>query len=104
MLLAAAKEMTMTSIAVEPRFKLIYYPFRGRAELIRLIFEHLDIAYTDQRISFDEWAERKLGKYSTTRHLPEQSSELHLLQLQNLHLEFYQCSSLMAKLSLAAQP
>lgn len=53
----------MTSAVVEPRFRLVYYPFRGRAELIRLIFEHLDIPYTDQRISFDEWAQRKLGKY-----------------------------------------
>ena len=45
----------------EPRFRLVYWNFRGRAELIRLIFEHLEIPYIDQRISFEEWAKRKPG-------------------------------------------
>lgn len=45
----------------EPRFRLIYYNFRGRAELIRLIFEHLEIPYIDQRISIEEWTKRKPG-------------------------------------------
>ena len=52
--------------AKEPRFRLIYYHFRGRAELIRLIFEHLEIPYIDQRISFEEWAERKPGAWNQT--------------------------------------
>ena len=45
----------------EPRFKLIYYPFRGRAELIRFVFAQLEIAYVDERISVEEWAKRKPG-------------------------------------------
>ncbi len=45
----------------EPRYKLIYYPFRGRAELLRLIFIHLDIAYEDARIPLNKWTELKPG-------------------------------------------
>ena len=48
----------------EPRFRLVYYNFRGRAELIRLIFEHLEIPYIDQRISFEEWAKSKPGSWN----------------------------------------
>ena len=45
----------------KPRFRLIYYQFRGRAELVRFTLEHLNIPYIDQRISFEKWAERKPG-------------------------------------------
>lgn len=44
-----------------PAYKLLYYPFRGRAELLRLIFVHLNIPYEDVRIPPDEWAKLKPG-------------------------------------------
>ena len=53
---------TSNGVSSKPRFRLIYYPLRGRAELVRFVFEHLEIAYVDERISFEEWATRKPGK------------------------------------------
>ncbi|XP_064383128.1 hematopoietic prostaglandin D synthase-like [Halichondria panicea] len=38
-----------------PEYKLIYFHARGRAELIRFLFEHLEIQYEDQRMTFEEW-------------------------------------------------
>ena len=60
---------TSNGVSSKPRFRLIYYPLRGRAELVRFIFEHLEIDYIDQRISFEEWARMKPGESSGTRQL-----------------------------------
>ncbi len=44
-----------------PEYKLIYFHARGRAELIRFLFEHLEIQYEDQRMTFEEWPSIKPG-------------------------------------------
>ena len=40
-------------------YKLHYFPVRGRAEPIRLLFAYKDIKYEDIRIPFDKWQENK---------------------------------------------
>jgi len=40
-------------------FKLTYFNVRGRAELVRLIFEKSGIQYEDERLTSDEWKNRK---------------------------------------------
>ena len=35
--------------------KLTYFDVRGRAEVIRLLLEHAGVAYTEHRVSLDEW-------------------------------------------------
>jgi glutathione S-transferase len=43
-----------------PRPNIIYFNIRGRAEVIRLIFEELGVAYDEQRISSpEEWTAMK---------------------------------------------
>ncbi|XP_020280143.1 glutathione S-transferase-like [Pseudomyrmex gracilis] len=43
----------------QPRYRLIYFNARGRAEHIRYIFAHTGIDYIDERISNDRWPELK---------------------------------------------
>ena len=54
--------MSSKHCELSPRYKLIYYPFRGRAELVRFIFAHLNIPYKDERIPVEEWIKRKPGE------------------------------------------
>ncbi|XP_071528350.1 hematopoietic prostaglandin D synthase-like [Panulirus ornatus] len=42
-----------------PEYTLIYFNFKGRAEIIRWIFEYGDIPYTDERIAWEDWPEKK---------------------------------------------
>ncbi|KAM8906402.1 hematopoietic prostaglandin D synthase isoform 1-T1 [Lycaon pictus] len=42
-----------------PKYKLIYFNMRGRAEIIRYIFAYLDIKYEDHRIEQTDWPEVK---------------------------------------------
>lgn len=52
----------MSSTAEQaPKYRLIYYPFRGRAELLRILFAYLQIPYEDVRIELSEWMELKPG-------------------------------------------
>merc|ERR1712183_99222 len=46
-------------IITMPEHKLFYFNGNGRAELIRFIFAHGGIKYTDVRIEMSEWATRK---------------------------------------------
>ena len=39
-------------------YKLIYFNFKGRAELTRLIFAQAGVEYTDERLTFEEWGQR----------------------------------------------
>ncbi|KAL6437607.1 hypothetical protein ACFW04_004199 [Cataglyphis niger] len=43
----------------QPRYKLIYFNARGRAEHIRYIFAYAGIDYIDERITNDCWPELK---------------------------------------------
>lgn len=45
-----------------PKYRLIYFPFRGRAELVRMLLAHLQIPYQDKRIETAEWMNLKPGK------------------------------------------
>lgn len=47
------------------QYKLYYFPGRGRAEVIRLIFAHAEVSYEDIRISTSEWPKHK---ESMTKH------------------------------------
>ncbi|XP_066305112.1 hematopoietic prostaglandin D synthase-like [Branchiostoma lanceolatum] len=44
-----------------PKFRLVYFNIRGRAELTRLLFAAADLKYEDQRFDFgsDQWKELK---------------------------------------------
>ncbi|KAK7027291.1 hypothetical protein SK128_005166 [Halocaridina rubra] len=42
-----------------PEYKLIYFNAKGTAELIRWIFTHGGITFTDERIEMEDWPERK---------------------------------------------
>nr|XP_055169246.1 hematopoietic prostaglandin D synthase isoform X1 [Nyctereutes procyonoides] len=44
---------------IMPKYKLIYFNMRGRAEIIRYIFAYLDIKYEDHRIEQTDWPEVK---------------------------------------------
>jgi glutathione S-transferase len=43
------------------KYKLVYFNFRGRAELIRYIFAQAGVEYEDQRITYEEWDSLKNG-------------------------------------------
>ncbi|XP_053559408.1 hematopoietic prostaglandin D synthase [Bombina bombina] len=38
-----------------PNYKLIYFNFRGRGEIIRYLFAYLNQEYEDRRIEFPDW-------------------------------------------------
>lgn len=42
-----------------PEYKLIYFNFQGRAEIIRWIFAYSGIPFTDERIEWEDWPEKK---------------------------------------------
>ncbi|KAM9330506.1 hematopoietic prostaglandin D synthase-like [Gastrophryne carolinensis] len=42
-----------------PIYKLIYFNFRGRGEIIRYIFAYKNTAYEDIRIEYSDWAAHK---------------------------------------------
>lgn len=42
-----------------PKYKLLYFNSRGRAEPIRMIFAHCDVDFEDKRLTPDEWKEMK---------------------------------------------
>ena len=37
----------------QKKLKLIYFPFMGRAESIRLLLTHAQVDFEDERVSFD---------------------------------------------------
>ena len=45
-------------------YKLTYFNFRGRAEIIRYILAQAEVEYEDLRISFEEWPALKPSKTS----------------------------------------
>lgn len=45
-----------------PSYKLIYFPIRGRAEHLRLMFVYAKVAYEDVKITKDEWEKIKPSK------------------------------------------
>lgn len=53
-----------TTEAQPPKYRLIYYPFRGRGELVRILLAHLEIPYEDVRIEASEWMKQKPGIYT----------------------------------------
>ncbi|CAK8690521.1 hematopoietic prostaglandin D synthase-like [Clavelina lepadiformis] len=42
-----------------PKYKLYYFPLKGRGEIIRLLFAYANVEYEDVRIPFDEWPTKK---------------------------------------------
>lgn len=45
--------------AQSPKYRLIYWPLRGRAETVRILFAHLEIPYEDVRVDISEWMEQQ---------------------------------------------
>lgn len=43
----------------EPRYELVYFDIRGRAEQIRLIFAYAGVEYVDTAIDRNRWSEEK---------------------------------------------
>ena len=48
-----------------PKYKLIYFNGRGRAELTRLVFAQAGVEYEDCRITKEEWSKIKPGAHGT---------------------------------------
>ncbi|VDN54768.1 unnamed protein product [Dracunculus medinensis] len=42
-------------------YKLLYFPIRGRAEPIRLLFHFAQVPFEDEIITFEKWPSRKAG-------------------------------------------
>lgn len=61
----------------QPRYKLIYFNARGRAEHIRYIFAYAGIDYVDERIPNDRWPELK--KCEWTKNLKYVEMRLKLI-------------------------
>lgn len=49
---------------MKPKYKLIYFNWRGRAEVIRWLFAVANVPYEDVRVSEDEWNKLKPSKYN----------------------------------------
>ena len=47
-----------------PKYKLIYFNSRGRAEPVRMLFAHCGVEYEDKRVTTDEWKEMKPSEFS----------------------------------------
>ena len=48
------------------KYTLVYFNFRARAELARLIFALADVEYEDQRVvvtTLDDWLKLKQGEF-----------------------------------------
>lgn len=45
------------------KFKLSYFPARGRAEVARLLFAAAGQEFEDVRLTFEQWPGFKPGKY-----------------------------------------
>ena len=43
-------------------YKLYYFPFRGRGELIRFVFAQAGVQYEDVRVPKEEWGKLKPGE------------------------------------------
>jgi len=58
--------------AVDASYKLVYFDIEGRAETSRLLFALSGTKYSDERIDFAEWHQRKSGEQPMLRepHLP----------------------------------
>jgi glutathione S-transferase len=48
--------------AMAPKYKLIYFNFRGRAEVIRWLFELSGVPYEDFRFEMEDWPKYKGSK------------------------------------------
>ena len=49
---------------MSPKYKLIYFNSRGRAEPVRMLFAHCGVEYEDKRVTTDEWKEMKPSEFS----------------------------------------
>ena len=45
-----------------PTYRISYFPGRGRAEVMRLLFAQAGVEYEDRRLEGDEWQALKPGK------------------------------------------
>ena len=46
-----------------PKYQLIYFNARGRAEIPRLLFAEAGVEYEDTRIELEEWPAMKSGEF-----------------------------------------
>lgn len=42
-----------------PHYKLTYFPVRGRAEFIRMLFAEANVPYEEVNVSFEDWPKVK---------------------------------------------
>jgi len=42
-----------------PKYVLIYFDVRGRAEATRLLFKVAGVEFEDRRMTFEEWGKQK---------------------------------------------
>ena len=46
-----------------PKYQLIYFKARARAEVARLLFAEASVEYEDTRVELDEWPAMKPGEF-----------------------------------------
>ena len=76
------KTLVLDCLTSENKYELLYFNFRGRAELCRLLFAVGNVPFTDTRITdMQEWFSLKKGTFSYVRILIFQLRHFSVLTL-----------------------
>ena len=51
------------SLSIVPKYRLTFFPAKGFTEISRLILAYAGEPFIDNRISYEEWVERKEGVF-----------------------------------------
>lgn len=68
-----------------PSYKIIYFPVRGRAEHLRLMFVYANVPFEDCRIAKEDWEKIKPSKGSSRFVLTDLLGSVVPLALLTLH-------------------
>lgn len=60
-------------------YKLTYFTFRGKAELIRYLFAYMNTEYEDCKIDMKDWSEHKSCKWQDIIFSTDYCAELNLI-------------------------
>lgn len=66
------------------RYKFIYFPARGRGELIRYMFAKIQVPYEEQLVEFKDWPDEKMSNKNL--HFFVTDLNFHPVAFQRCHL------------------